>query len=72
MTGEDRQETVSQLQDRTVSLALEFLGQIDNIERQADLKKRLACIAFPSLFNGLPPDPGQKMRFFDTIEPLDL
>lgn len=72
VTGEDRQETVSQLQDRTVSLALEFLGQIDNIERQADLKKRLACIAFPSLFNGLPPDPGQKMRFFDTIEPLDL
>jgi hypothetical protein len=72
VTGEERNESVSRLQDKTVALALEFLERIDNIERQTDLKKRLACIAFPSLLNGLSPDPSLKMRFFDTIQPLDF
>ena len=72
VTGEERNESTNDLQDRTVALALEFLDRIDNLERQADLKQRLAGATFPSLYSGLPPDRSLRMRFFDTLVPLDL
>ncbi len=72
VTGEERREFISDLQERMVALSLEFLSRIDNIDRQAELKTRLAGIAFPSLYHGLPPDRNLKMRFFDELQPLDL
>jgi len=72
VTGEERQESINDLQDRMVALSLEFLERIDNIERQADLKKRLAGAVFPSLYHGLPPDRSLKIHFFDALQPLDL
>jgi len=72
VTGEEQTQSVSQLQDRMVSLALEFLERMDNADTQTELKKRLAGAAFPSLYTGLHPDRNQKMSFFDNRQPLDL
>jgi len=72
LTGEEQTESVSQLQDRTVALSLEFLERIDNTGTQTELKKRLAGMAFPTLYTGLLPDRSRKMSFFDNLHTLDL
>lgn len=72
LTGEERTESISQFQDRTVSLALEYLDRIDNAGTQAEVKTRLAGMAFPSLYSGLAPDRNRKMSFFDVVHTLDL
>jgi len=72
VTGEERRESVADLEARTVSLALGFLRILDEARHPDDLKKRLADAAFPSLYHGLPPDGRQKMRFFDRTQPLDI
>jgi len=70
VTGEERHESINDLQARMVTQSLTFLEIIDNIDRQEDLKKRLAGAVFPSLYHGLPPDQNVKMHFFDILQPL--